>query len=186
MQEIIIKSDKWYTYEDYLQLDDKYEYEIIGGKLFMTPKPRPLHQEVVGRLYVALHNFLKQRNIQGKIFLDVDVIFGNQVVSPDIIYITHERLSIISETNIQGPPDLIIEVLSPSTQKYDRKQKSQLYYTNGVKEYWLIDPATQLAEVFAREDKGWYRAGVYDEEDTLVSPLLPELEINLKEIFDVS
>lgn len=183
MQELVIKSDKWYTYEDYLKLDDEHEYEIIGGKLFMTPKPRPLHQDVVGRLYVAMYNFLGQRNIPGKIFLDVDVIFGDQVVSPDIIYISRERLSIISETNVQGAPDLVVEVLSPSTQKYHRKQKSQLYYANGVKEYWIVDPAMQLAEIFSRDDKGWYRAGVYDEEDVLVSPLLPGLEISLKEVF---
>jgi len=183
MQELVIMSDKWYTYEDYLRLDDKREYEIIGGKLFMTPKPKPLHQEIIGRLYVALYSFLRQQKFPGKIFMDVDVVFGEQVVSPDIIYISPERLSIIFETNIQGAPDLVVEVLSPSTQKYDRKHKSQLYYTNGVKEYWLIDPAMQLAEIFSREDKGWYRSGVYDEEDILASPLLTDLEINLKEVF---
>jgi len=67
------------------------------------------------------------------------------------------------KTNIQGSPDLAVEVLSPSTQKYDRKQKSQLYYANGIKEYWIVDPALQLVEVFISGENEWNRSGIYDE-----------------------
>ncbi|MFZ5632287.1 MAG: Uma2 family endonuclease [Bacillota bacterium] len=78
-----------------------------------------------------------------------------------------DRYSIITETNIQGAPDLVVEVLSPSTEKCDRKEKSGMYFENGVKEYWILDPEIQLLEVFVRGEKNWNRAGVYDEKDTL-------------------
>ena len=85
--------------------------------------------------------------------------------------------------NIQGAPDLVVEVLSPSTARYDKKKKSQLYFKNGVKEYWLVDPDQQLVEVFIAGEKEWRWAGVFDQEDILTSALLPGLKINLGEIF---
>jgi Uma2 family endonuclease len=182
MQDLITYTEKNYTYEDYLRLDDGNDYEVIGGKLILVPKPRLYHQEIVGRLIIFLGNFIKE-NRQGKIYSDVDVIFADQVVSPDVIFISKDRFSIMTENNIQGAPDLVIEVLSPSTQKYDRKQKSQLYYSGGVKEYWIVDPGLQLVEIFVPGEKDWNRAGVYDEEDILYSPLLHGLKIVLKELF---
>ena len=174
--------EKRYTYQDYLKLDDGRDYEVIGGKLIAEPRPRPQHQEIVGNLVVVLKTFTRQKQI-GKIYSDVDVIFGEQVVSPDIILILQDRYQIITETSVQGPPDLVAEVLSPSTAKYDRKEKSRLYFENGVKEYWILDPAIQLVEVFVRGDKDWNRAGAYDENDTFTSPLLPDLKVNMQEIF---
>lgn len=182
MPDLIMDTGKAFTYQDYLKLDDNKDYEVIGGKLILVPKPMPYHQEIVGRLITELNIFLRQKRL-GKVYSDVDVVFGDQVVSPDLIFISKDRLSIVTETNIQGPPDLVIEVLSPSTQKYDRKQKSQLYHANGIKEYWIVDPALQLVEVFVSGENEWNRAGVYDELDVLTSPLLPELKIELKNIF---
>ena len=183
--ELVINTDRIYTYEDYVKLqekDDKNNYEVVGGKLILVPKPKPYHQEIVGRLITEINVFLRQNNL-GKIYSDVDVVLGNQVVSPDLIFIAKERFSIITDTNIQGSPDLVVEVLSPSTQKYDRKEKSQLYYASKVKEYWLIDPALQLVEVFFAGEMEWNRAGVYDELDVLTSPLLTGLQLELKNIF---
>lgn len=182
MPEITVKTDRWYTYNDYLKLDDGHDYEIVGGKLIVVPKPRPYHQEIVGALIEVLRGFLRQDR-SGKIYSDVDVLFGDQVVSPDIVVILKEHLAIVQETHINGAPDLVIEVLSPSTEKYDRKQKSQLYYAHGVGEYWLVDPALQLVEIFVAGEKDWNRAGIYDEEDTLVSPFWPGLRVELKSIF---
>ena len=182
MSNLTANTEKWFTYEDYLKLEDNQDYEVIGGRLILVPKPMPYHQEIVGRLITELNIFLRQSSI-GKVYSDVDVVFRDQVVSPDLIFISKDRLSIVAETNIQGPPDLAVEVLSPSTQKYDRKQKSQLYHTSGVKEYWIIDPALQLVEVFISGENEWNRSGVYDETDLLTSPLLPGLLIELKNIF---
>ncbi len=178
----LIEAGKRYTCEDYLKLDDGRDYEVIGGKLIVVPKPRPKHQEIVGNLIVALKTFIRQSR-SGKLYSDVDVVLGDQVVSPDIILVLKDRYSIITETNIQGGPDLVVEVLSPSTEKYDRKEKSRIYFDNGVKEYWILDPEIQLVEVFIRGEKDWNRAGVYDENDTLISPLLPDLKLNMQDIF---
>lgn len=182
-QELIIKTDRYYTSEDYLKLDDNQDYEIIGGKLIVVPKPKIYHQKVVSRLNTIINNFL-EKNPVGEIYLDVDVFFNKQNVSPDLIFIKKERIPlIVTELNIQGAPDLVIEVLSPSTQKYDRKEKSRLYYDNGVKEYWIVDPAIQLVEVFMVGEKNWLYAGIYDETDILTSQLIPGLGVPLKNIF---
>lgn len=182
MEGLTIKSDKFYTYEDYIKINDGQDYEVIGGKLIMVPKPKLYHQKIAYRLVGVLEKHTLQEKA-GEVYGDVDVVFGDQVVSPDIVFISKDRLSITTETNIQGPPDLIIEVLSPSTQKYDRKEKSQLYYINGVKEYWTVDPALQLVEIFITSEKGWVRGGIYDENDILTSYLLPGLQIELNNIF---
>jgi len=78
---------------------------------------------------------------------------------------------------------LVIEVLSPTTVRYDKKVRGQLYFTHGVKEYWLVDPNEKIVEVLMAGEKDWRWVGVYDQEDVLVSPLLPGLQINLVEIF---
>ena len=97
---------------------------------------------------------------------------------------TKDRLDIITEKNIQGAPDLIIEILSPSTGSRDKVEKSRLYYTHGVKEYWIVDPDNKVIEVLAPGEKYWNISGAYGINDTVVSPLLTGLEIQLKDIFD--
>lgn len=183
MQGLVTRNDKWYTYDDYLKLDEDQNYEVVGGELVLVPRPRPYHQKIVNNLTVFLKNFLWQNYI-GEIYSDVDVVLGDQVVSPDIIFIAKNRLSIVGEINVQGVPDLVIEVLSPSTEKYDRKKKSRLYHKSGVKEYWIVNPGLQLVEIFVAVDNDWSLAGVYDEEDVLVSPALPGLQIILKKLFE--
>lgn len=182
MEGLTIKSDRRYTYADYLKMDDDRDYEVVGGKLIMVPRPRPRHQKIVGRFFTVLENYFRQ-TAAGEVYIDVDVLLGDQVVSPDLVVVLKERLSIVQETNISGAPDLVVEILSPSTAKYDRKEKSQLYYDSGVQEYWLVDPSLQLIEVYERGEKNWNRSGIYDEEDTLVSPLLPGLQAALRDIF---
>lgn len=179
---LTVFSDRHYTYEDYLKLDDHRDYEVVGGKLIMVPRPRPRHQKVTGRLYALLEGYLRQKKA-GEVYWNVDVVLGEEVVSPDLVVILAERLFIIEETRINGAPDMVVEVLSPSTAKLDRKEKSRLYHQHGVREYWLVDPELRLAEVFVRGERDWNRYGVYDEGDVLNSPTLHELEIKLKEVF---
>jgi len=185
LEELLIKSDKHYTYDDYLKLDDDHDYEIIGGNLIMEPRPRLYHQEVVVTLTQLLGIHLQESHL-GKLYVDVDVVFGDQVVSPDIVFVSKDRLCIAQEMNIQGAPDLVIEVLSPSTQKHDRKVKSQLYFDKGVKEYWLVDPVLFLVEILSSAEGGWKRVAVYDEGDRLSSPVLPGLQIEVKDIFGLT
>jgi len=171
-----------YTYEDYLKLPEDRDYEVIGGELVLVPRPQPYHQKVAYRLFSALEEFAVERNL-GEAYGDVDVVLGDQVVSPDVIFITRERLAILGETNVCGAPDLVVEVVSSSTRKRDRKDKSRLYFEHGVKEYWLVDAEDRLVEVFVPGARDWQRAGIFDETEVLTSPLLPGLEINLQRIF---
>ena len=177
-----VLNDKKYTIEDYLKLDDGNRYELIDGELILVPRPRFKHQRI--RLQIAnfFVNFLEQNPI-GEVVYEVDVHLGDKVVAPDVLFISKERLHIIEELNIQGAPDLVVEVLSPSTASYDKKIKSKLYFKNGVKEFWLVDPDQQLVEVLIAEEKQWRWAGVFDREDILTTELLPGLEVKLAEVF---
>ncbi|ACV61086.1 protein of unknown function DUF820 [Desulfofarcimen acetoxidans DSM 771] len=177
-----VSTGKKYTIEDYLKLDDGQSYELIEGELILVPRPRTKHQKIANRFFANLDRFVLMNNL-GEVNGDVDVYLEEEVVAPDVFFVAKERLTIVGEMNIQGAPDLVVEVLSPSTARYDRKKKSRLYFRNGVKEYWLADPDQQLVEVLVAGEKEWKWIGVFDREDILTSNLLPGLEINLGEIF---
>ena len=179
----IVLSDRIYTVEDYMKMDDGRRYELIGGELIVVPSPRPKHQRVSGRIFNKFENFLKN-NYLGEVFdAPIDIVLGEHIVQPDILFIAKGRLDIIGELNIQGAPDLVVEILSPNTAAHDKKKKSQLYFKHGVKEYWLVDPDAKLVDVFKAGEKEWRWVGTFDQDDILGSSLLPGLEIKLFEVF---
>ncbi|MDA8333704.1 MAG: Uma2 family endonuclease [Peptococcaceae bacterium] len=184
MEDFIFRSDKHYTYGDYCKLRDEHNYEVIGGTLIIEPKPGPRHQEIVRSIAQVLGDFLRKHDI-GKVYIDVDVVFEDQVVSPDLVFIAKDRLAIVRESHIQGAPDLVIEVFSPGSEFTDRKHKGDLYFANGVTQYWMVDPDTFLVEVLSLAEGGWL-VGVYDEKDTFSSPVFPELRIEVKDFFGLS
>jgi Uma2 family endonuclease len=173
-----------YTYEDYLKINDDNQYELIGGELILVPAPKTVHQEVSTNLIYAISDFIRKNKL-GKLFhAPTDVVLSEtEKPQPDIFYISANRLDIITEDCIKGAPDLVIEVLSPSTASRDRVEKSRIYYKFGVKEYWIVDPAAKVIEVFISGEKNWNRVEAYDKDEILVSPLLPGLQIELKSIF---
>src|SRR5712692_233365 len=137
------------TYEDLRRLpEDGKRYELIDGEVYMTPSPSTKHQAVVGNLYAALRQLVVERDL-GKVFLaPFDVVFGERTaVQPDLLFIRKERLSILTDLNVQGAPDLVIEVLSPSTAAFDRETKLQVYARAGVPELWYVDPKEEIVEV---------------------------------------
>lgn len=178
-------SRKLYTYEDYMGLNGQEQYELLEGELFVVPSPSTNHQRVVGRLYTILNTFVYDNGL-GEVFTaPTDVVFDNHnIFQPDILYISKERLSIIKKLNIQGAPDLVVEVLSPSTIKRDRFDKRRLYFAHGVKEYWIVDPDNRLIETFTQGDSDLQKAGVFSEETLLTSTLLPGLQLELTKIFE--
>ena len=173
-----------YTYADYLLTPDDERYELIEGELIMAPSPIPRHQKISSG-FVGLMAPFARINRLGDIFaapLDVHLSDTN-LLQPDILFISNERAHIIGETNIQGAPDLVIEIASPSTEDRDRGIKQELYALFGVLEYWRAYPLTQTVEVLRLENGRFVSMGVYGRTDTLTTPLLPGLEINLNEIF---
>lgn len=176
------------TYEDLRRMpDDGKRYELIEGEVFMTPAPRTRHQRTVGRLYVALVEFVRERDV-GEVFLaPFDVVFGERTaVQPDLLFIRKDRLSIVTEMNVQGAPDLVIEVLSPSNAAFDRETKLQVYARAGVEELWYVDPDARTAEVLELGPDGRYiLVSKFSNAESIASGALPGFSLPLAGLFPV-
>ncbi len=174
------------TYQDYLQMpDDRNRREILGGDLHVTPAPSPLHQRVLVNLAEVLNRWVRNRAL-GKVFPSpVDVVLSQvDVVQPDLAYISSDRLEIVTTSGIQGAPDLVIEVLSPSTAGLDRGRKMETYARFGVREYWLIDPDEHVAEQYVLEDQILRLTSRAAGNASLTSVLLTGLTVGLSVIWE--
>jgi Uma2 family endonuclease len=145
---------KVFTYQDYLDLpEDGNRFEVINGELIMVAAPNISHQFVSGNIYLALYNFVQKKQLGRILYAPADVVLSkSNVVQPDILFISKENSSIITEKNIAGAPDLIIEIISPSSAYYDLLEKKELYATHGVKEYWIVEPKKQWIEVYINQN----------------------------------
>ena len=174
------------TYEDYCLLpNDGKRYEIIDGELFVTPSPNFLHQIVVTHLTHFLHSFLDDHPLGRVIVAPFDVVFSQfDVVEPDILYISKARSSVLTNKNVQGSPDLVVEVLSKSTAKIDQTTKLKLYARFAVEEYWIIDPEGPSAEVYRRAKESLDLAKKLAVKDSITSPLFPGFNLPLKKLVE--
>ncbi|MGQ9557807.1 MAG: Uma2 family endonuclease [Desulfurispora sp.] len=173
-----------YTYDDYRLLEEGGRYFLMEGELVMVPAPRTVHQRISKMLQKHMDRFVESHNLGEVLYAPVDVYLSEKdVLQPDIIFISRGRLAIITEENIKGAPDLVVEILSPATARYDKVTKSRLYYQYGVQEYWLVDPDGQVVQVFERGERYWNLYDAFDVEQTLTSPLLPGLEVPLARVF---
>jgi Uma2 family endonuclease len=181
--EINIPSKEFYTYEDYAKLPEGAPYQLIGGKLIMTPSPTPFHQYISTRIEKKLIDFVEERDL-GLVFdapLDV-YLEEKETYQPDIIYISKERLNII-EDKIKGAPDLVMEILSPSTAYYDLRRKARTYAKHGVKEYWVVDPMEKSVEIYKNNDGTFELVQKAEGEGKIKSLILPGFEMELRHIF---
>jgi Uma2 family endonuclease len=174
------------TYEDFCCLpNDGKRYEIIDGELFVTPSPFRPHQRAVTRLTRHLSTVVEENDL-GEVFVaPFDVVFSRfDVVEPDLLYVSKDRLSVLTEKNVQGAPDLVVEVLSPSTAQTDRTTKLKLYARYGVQEYWIIDPYGPSAEIYRRQEIGFEPVKTPEATDSLTSPLFPGFSLPLKDLVE--
>ena len=175
------------TYQDLVSLpEDRFRHELIDGQQFMTPSPYTIHQRILVRLLLAFSRFLDGNPLGEALVAPLDVLLSDHdVVEPDLLYTSNERSSIITEKNIQGAPDLVVEVLSRTTGHRDKTVKRELYERFDVLEYWLIDPRTRSAVIYRREGERFEKPEELsgDGPDSLRTPLLPGLEIPLTEVF---
>lgn len=140
-----------WTYQDYRDLpDDGYRYEVIWGELFMTPAPSTGHQLISRNLGFMIWDYVRTHDLGEVLFAPVDLVIepGATPVQPDILFIAKEHLDIITEKNVYGVPDILIEILSPSNPEHDQERKFKLYEQAGVPEYWMVDPETHTMEIF--------------------------------------
>lgn len=173
-----------FTYQDYLHMPEDKRYELIEGEFFMVPSPNESHQRISGGLFFILYGFVKKSKLGSVYDAPFDVVFSEEdVVQPDIVFVSKERRNIITKNNIRGTPDLLIEILSPKINYRDREIKRKLYFKYGVKEYWIVDPEEQNVEVLSIAEDGYKTVGVYNINTPLSSPLLKGLLIDLKEVF---
>lgn len=174
-----------YTYADYCTWSDGERWEIIDGVAYdMSPAPTTYHQRIAGNFYRMLGNILEGKKCLPFIS-PIDVVLSDwDVVQPDVIVVCDPNK--ITEKNIQGAPDLILEVLSPSTSKKDRWMKKQLYERHGVREFIMIEPDAKYAERFTLNDQFQFDSGeVFDANHILPLISLESVEMPLWRVFEV-
>ncbi|HVR98527.1 MAG TPA: Uma2 family endonuclease [Thermoanaerobaculia bacterium] len=176
------------TYEDYVLIpEDGLRHEILDGEPYVSPAPKEAHQSASIFLSSTLYFFVRDHRL-GKIYAaPFDVRFSDHdIAQPDLIFISNDRIRILTEDNAKGAPDLVVEILSDSTRRIDEGIKRRLYERAGVLEYWLVDPKRRTVTIFRRDGNGFGPAEALSGEagDVLTTPLLPGLEIRVGEIFE--
>lgn len=182
---------KNFTYKDYLQWPYDVRCEIIDGVVYnMTPAPSRIHQELLLAIATRFSNYLENKSC--KVYpapFDVRLPKGSEkeqdidtVVEPDIVVVCDP--SKLDDRGCKGAPDLIVEILSPSTSRKDVKTKFTLYERSGVKEYWIVYPSEQIVHVYKLDDNGKYaNSEVYTKEDDVKVGIFEDLTIRLQEVF---
>lgn len=179
-----------WTYEDYERLpDDGLRYEIIFGGLYMTPAPGFDHQFAVMRLLVLLERFISEPQLGLALAAPFEVRLPDiaAVVQPDLLFVASGREPSSGDQAFSGAPDLIVEVLSPSTMRTDRVVKFSAYERAGVREYWLVNPLARLVEVYALSEDDAYEVyelhGEFISGSTVTSRVLPGLTFHVDDLF---
>lgn len=182
---VLATEHKKMTYADYLRINDNKRYEIIEGELKMVPAPSTEHQNVSLNLVSLIRNFVKEKGL-GKVFCaPVDVVLDDdEVLQPDIVFIKSENQNIICKNAIKGTPDLIIEIVSPSSTFCDTVEKKEIYRKYGVKEYWLVFPDEKVVEVLILEKEEYKEFSRAKKAETVKSKILTGLGIDIKEVFE--
>jgi Uma2 family endonuclease len=185
VKEAQVDYDRRYTYAEYVEWDDDMRWELIDGVPYMMSAPSRQHQELLSNLHVLFKTFLKGKSCK-VYFAPFDVrlnadTFDNTVVQPDLLIVCdHSKLN---KAGCAGSPDLVVEILSPSTSRYDRTLKFNTYLKSGIREYWVIDPETKTLAVHLLKDDN-YVTHAYTDEDSVHVHVLESCVINMKEVFE--
>jgi len=173
------------TADEFLEIaDDACFYELVDGIVIMSPSPTPKHQDVAGLIYHLLASFL-ERHVVGKAFMETDLHLGkgptggDLVYRPDVVFIRQEHLGQLSD-RLAGPPDLVVEVISERSRRFDTQTKKHDYERFGVREYWIIDPQRK-AMTFYRLDSGRF-VEVASTGDTFTSQAVPGFVLDLARV----
>ena len=172
-----------FTYQDYVKWPEDERWEIIAGEAYaMTPAPSIRHQRISRHLISLFDRFFKGRECE-PFEAPTDVVFDQQnVVQPDLLVVCDQNK--ITEKNIQGAPDLVVEILSPATALKDKREKKALYERFGVREYLIVYPAEELVGRFVMSDGSYGVEEVFGWDEVLLLAIFPELRLNLWEVFD--
>ncbi len=178
-----------YTFDDYCTLpeDMSRRYELLHGKLFMVPAPTTRHQHILSNLNSVVSQHVQNHLLGVVFFAPVDVILGQgdarEVVQPDLMFVAASRREIVKLHGIEGPPDLVVEILSLGTAERDRGYKLTMYARYGVLEYWIVDPNARTVDVYCAGATEYSAPIRYVESDVMPCARLRELKIALHEVF---
>jgi Uma2 family endonuclease len=177
--------DQPFTADDYRRMeDDGKRYEVIHGVLIMAPAPNRFHQDVSRNLCRIIYSFLHTHPIGGSYDAPFDVYLDeNNVVQPDFVFVSKSSKAKLVAEGVHGSPDLVVEILSPSTSRRDLREKRELYAKFGSVEYWVVSPETRQLQIYQLQSDATRPALVLEESDKTESALLPGLSFGVNELF---
>lgn len=177
------RQGQW-TYADYVAIPDDERYEIVDGVLYTTPAPNIGHQSTVGWFFFYLTTYIRLKHV-GQVFMapcDVE-LSPSVVVQPDVIVVLAASAGIITPSRIIGTPDLVVEIASPSTAGYDRREKQDAYAQAGIREYWIADPASGTVELLLLEGDAYRSKGAFRGKALLPSQVVPNFPVQIEQFF---
>ena len=182
---LVVKEHKR-TIKDYKLLPEGAPYQLIEGELVMTPAPNPRHQFISGNLFKNIARYVDEKRLGIIFYSPIDIYLDeDNAFQPDIVFISSERRSIIKDDGIYGAPELVIEILSPSTAYYDIKKKFRVYEKSGVREYWIVDPELNTVEIYFDENGIFSLKAKMEDKGEIESFVLKGLRLTLEEIFSI-
>jgi len=172
------------TYTDILSLGESHQrMELFDGDFVMSAMPSPLHQFVAINLGSLIHQYVREKKI-GRVYASVDVYLSEVVVlQPDICFLSGERSFINDGKKFNGAPDLVVEILSETTEQRDRTFKFREYARGGAKEYWLVSPDKKQIEVYQNSARGFQLVKIFTGGETLNSPIFPDINLSVEQVF---
>lgn len=174
-----------WRYDDWLRLpDDGLRYEIVEGELHVGPPPSIQHQIAVSSLLAAMFQYAANNDLGLVLTAPIGVRLPDReaTVQPDVLFIRRDRLDIMKDDLIDGPPDLVVGVLSPSNWVYDRSRKQNAYQRAGVREYWIVDYRSQSVDVLVLEGQEYVQRGHYEDGDLAPSEVLTGFSMPVSDI----
>lgn len=176
-----------YTYEDYLKIPEEpgYRFEILDGSMVKEPSPSMHHQRLSRELGRVLMAFFDDFDPEGELFfapLDVTLTSRN-VLQPDILFVSGSRREIMRQERIDGPCDLVVEIMSPTNRRKDRLQKMEIYRKSGIPHYWIVDPEEDTLEAFMLKDESYTLVFAGGPSDKFNHPSFPGLDLDLDKVF---
>ncbi len=176
------------TYAEFREMDfpedDTNRYELLDGELVQRNIPSIQHQRIVRNVFRKLDQFVMEKTLGEVFFAPIALLVDDyNAPQPDVFFISNKTEQVMDEYVVMRPPELVIEVLSPSTMLDDRHRKRKLYERFGVKEYWLIDPQNKAIEVLTISNGQSEIFSFAAEKGTVRSKVLEGFEVNLNEVF---
>lgn len=173
------------TYKDILSLgESNQKMELMDGEFIMTAMPTPLHQLISANLIRYLQTYVKQKRL-GKVYSSVDVYISEfTLLQPDICFLSVERDILNDGKKFNGVPDLVVEILSDSTEQRDRTFKFREYAIGGAKEYWIVSPEKKEIEVYQNSERGFRLVKIFQQTDLLNTQLLTNIDLDVNQVFE--